>query len=67
MAFELKKISESIKNTIKNITSTHTHTWIHKDRVFSRIAPKKYALRDRDICSDRECGEIKVVVDKEEI
>ena len=64
MALDLNKIGESIKNTIKNIT--HTHIWVHQDRVFGRIAPKKYALRDREICSDKACGESRLV-DREEI
>ena len=61
MALDLNSIGDSIKNTFKNLTSTHTHTWVHKDQVFGRIAPKKYTLKNRDICSDKECGKTRLV------
>ena len=61
MALDLNKIGDSIKNTFKSLTSTHTHTWVYKDQVFGRIAPKKYALKNREICSDKKCGKTRLV------
>ncbi len=66
MALDLNKIGDIIKNKLRSLTSIHTHTWVHKDQVFGRIAPKKYAIKNREICSIEKCGETRLV-DKEEI
>lgn len=62
---EISKLTQKLKNTLNlNLGILCDHEYKFKNQVWRQVAPKKYALKNRDHCSKCNGDRIRNIGDK---